>query len=102
MLAGKPQIILVGDSITAFGFVDASQPDAGKYNFGPNYHGWAVLLNDTLQQQANVVNMAFKAGTNTKGFNQSLPLWLDQIKRIAHEVALVNIAFGANDAIINK
>jgi lysophospholipase L1-like esterase len=92
-----PQIVFFGDSITAFGFETGSSEYIQRVlKVGPEYKGWVVKLNDTLQQQAYLHNLAFKAGTNTRGFNQSLPLVLDQIKAVAQDVALVNIGFGAN------
>lgn len=97
---GKPQIILIGDSITAFGFVP--QSEGGKFGFGPDFRGWALMLNDTLQSQAHIENVAFKAGNNTKEFRVALPALIEQLKPIAHEVALVNIAFGINDAIMGR
>lgn len=92
-----PQMVFFGDSITNFGFADGSDSVAAKtLHLTPAYKGWVVRLNDTLQQQAYLHNLAFKAGMNTIGFNQSLPLVLEQIKAIAQDGALVNIAFGAN------
>lgn len=98
-LQGRPQIILLGDSITALGFWKAG-PEGDKFGFGPDYRGWVLMLNDTLQDQAHIENVAFKAGKNTRGFREALPALIEQLKPIAHEVALVNIAFGANDAIV--
>jgi hypothetical protein len=95
----RPQMIFLGDSITGFGFMSAG-PDADKFNLGHDFKGWAVRLNETLQNQAAFMNLAFKAGTNTRGFNQSMPLLFEQLKTIAPDVALVNIAFGANDAVL--
>lgn len=95
----RPQIVFFGDSITNFGFMSAG-PDADKFKLGPDFKGWAVRLNETLQNQAALMNLAFKAGTNTRGFNQSMPLLFEQLKKVAPDVALVNIAFGANDAVL--
>jgi hypothetical protein len=91
-----PQIVFFGDSITAFGFSNGDSEVAKVLRVAPDYKGWVATLNETLQQQAYLHNLAFKAGTNTKGFNKSLPLVLEQIKGIAQDVALVNIGFGAN------
>lgn len=94
-----PQIVFFGDSITAFGFATGDSESVKQIlKAGPDYKGWVVRLNDTLQQQAYLHNLAFKAGTNTRGFNQSMPLVMEQIKAVAQDVALVNIAFGANGA----
>lgn len=94
----KPQVVFLGDSITAFGFVDGG-PDVEKFHFGPGFRGWTVLLNDTLGHQAALVNSA-KGGSSTKGLNATLPFLLEQLKPFAREVALVNIAYGANDAVL--
>jgi len=94
----KPQVVFLGDSITAFGFVDGG-PDAEKFHFGPGFRGWAVLLNETLGHQAALVNSA-KGGSSTKGLNSTLPFLLEQLRPIARDVALVNIAYGANDAVL--
>lgn len=102
-LQGRPQILLLGDSITGFGFVSGGpEGDAAKYGFSPDYRGWALMLNDTLQNQAHIQNLAFAAGDNSQTFKQRLSALVEQIKPIAHEVALLNIAFGLNDAIIGK
>lgn len=95
---GKPQIILIGDSITAFGFVDGG-PEAQQFQFGPGFRGWAVLLNETLGHKAALVNMA-QGGSSTKGLNNSMPLMFQQLRQYAKDVALVIIGFGANDAVL--
>lgn len=95
----KPQMVFFGDSITDFGFWGPG-PKADQFNLGPDFKGWAYQLNDTLDHQAAMLNLAFKAGTNTKGFNQSMALVFEQMKPYAQDIALVNLAFGANDAVL--
>lgn len=95
----QAQLIFFGDSITNFGFTGPGDL-ANKFELGPDYKGWALQLNDTLGHAGAMINMAFEAGTNTRGLNQSLTLLLEQMKPIAQDVALVNLAFGANDAVM--
>lgn len=99
-LQGRPQILLFGDSITALGFLDA--PEGSNLGYTKDYRGWAVLLNETLQNQAHVQNLAFVAGKNTRGLKGALHQLIEQLKPIAHEVVLVNLEFGANDAILGQ
>lgn len=95
----QAQLVFFGDSITNFGFTGPGDL-ANQFKLGPDYKGWALQLNDTLGHAGALVNMAFKAGTNTKGLNQSLTLLLEQMKPVAQDIALVNLAFGANDAVM--
>jgi lysophospholipase L1-like esterase len=95
----RPQLVFFGDSITNFGFTGPGDL-ANQFKLGAEYKGWALQLNDTLGHAGAMLNLAFKAGTNTKGLNQSLPLLLEQMKPVAQDIALVNLAFGANDAVM--
>lgn len=76
----KPMFVLVGDSITEFGFDDG---------------GWGTMMADTYRRKADVVNRGFGGYTSRMGV-YVLDEFLNSFG--AGRIKLVTLCFGANDA----
>eukprot|EP01062_Namystynia_karyoxenos_P080435 TRINITY_DN8665_c0_g1_i1.p1 TRINITY_DN8665_c0_g1~~TRINITY_DN8665_c0_g1_i1.p1 ORF type:complete len:249 (+),score=64.13 TRINITY_DN8665_c0_g1_i1:242-988(+) len=87
-----PQLLLVGDSLTAGGFKLYSSPGNGT---GP---GWALALQDDYCQALDVINR----GANGHSCRTWEPFWEQSVLRTMDRAAtpVVTLALGANDCAV--